>query len=89
MQVVELFCLQNVQAEYQYCASVNSGDRRMFGCQPNIISPDKYLKAVLDFLGSESSKLILSADCIAQKMDSKLMQTVMGLQIFCQKYGQL
>ena len=29
----------------------------MFGCQPNIISPDKYLKAVLEFLGSESSKL--------------------------------
>ena len=29
----------------------------MFGCQPNIISPDKDLKAVLEFLGSESSKL--------------------------------
>ena len=29
----------------------------MFGCQPNIISPDKYLKAVLEFLCSESSKL--------------------------------
>jgi len=29
----------------------------MFGCQPNIISPDKYLKAVLEFLGSKSSKL--------------------------------
>jgi putative transposase len=29
----------------------------MFGCQPNLISPDKYLKAVLEFLCSESSKL--------------------------------
>ncbi len=29
----------------------------MFGCQPNIISPDKYLKAVLQCLGSDSSKL--------------------------------
>ncbi len=29
----------------------------MFGCQPNIISPDKDLKAVLEFLSSESSKL--------------------------------
>lgn len=29
----------------------------MFGCQPNIISPDKDLKAVLEFLGTESSKL--------------------------------
>jgi hypothetical protein len=29
----------------------------MFGCQPNIISPDKDLKAVLEFLCSESSKL--------------------------------
>jgi hypothetical protein len=29
----------------------------MFGGQPNIISPDKDLKAVLEFLGSESSKL--------------------------------
>jgi putative transposase len=29
----------------------------MFGCQPNIVSPDKYLKAVLEFLCSESSKL--------------------------------
>lgn len=28
----------------------------MFGCQPNIISPDKDLKAVLECLGSESSK---------------------------------
>jgi len=29
----------------------------MFGCQPNIISPDQDLKAVLEFLSSESSKL--------------------------------
>ena len=29
----------------------------MFGCQPNIISPDKDLKVVLQFLASESSKL--------------------------------
>ena len=29
----------------------------MFGCQPNIISPGKDLKAVLECLGSESSKL--------------------------------
>ena len=29
----------------------------MFGCQPNIISPDKDIKAVLECLGSESSKL--------------------------------
>ncbi len=29
----------------------------MFGCQPNIISPDKDLKTVLECLGSESSKL--------------------------------
>ena len=29
----------------------------MFGCQPNIISPHKDLKAVLEFLCSESSKL--------------------------------
>ena len=29
----------------------------MFGCQPNIINPDKYLKAVLECLGSKSSKL--------------------------------
>lgn len=29
----------------------------MFGCQPNIISPDKYRKAVLEFLDRESSKL--------------------------------
>ena len=29
----------------------------MFGCLPNIINPDKYLKAVLEFLSSESSKL--------------------------------
>jgi hypothetical protein len=57
MQVLELFCLHNVHAEYQYYARVNSGDRRMFGCQPNIISPDKELKTVLECLGSESSKL--------------------------------
>jgi hypothetical protein len=57
MQVLELFCLHNLHADYQYYASVNSGDRRMFGCQPNIINPDKYLKAVLEFLCSESSKL--------------------------------
>jgi hypothetical protein len=57
MQVLDIFCLHNVHAEYQYYASVNSGDRRMFGCQPNIISPDKDLKAVLECLGSESSKL--------------------------------
>jgi putative transposase len=29
----------------------------MLGCQPNIISPDKDLKAVLECLGSELSKL--------------------------------
>ncbi len=29
----------------------------MFGCQPNIINPDKDIKAVLECLGSESSKL--------------------------------
>jgi hypothetical protein len=57
MQVLELFCLHNVHAEYQYYARVNSGDRRMFGCQPNIISPDKDLKTVLECLGSESSNL--------------------------------
>jgi len=57
MQVLELFCLHNVHAEYQYYASVNSGGRRMFGCQPNIISPDKDIKAVLECLGSDSSKL--------------------------------
>jgi hypothetical protein len=57
MQVLDIFCLHNVRAEYQYYARVNSGGRRMFGCQPNIINPDKYLKAVLEFLCSESSKL--------------------------------
>jgi hypothetical protein len=57
MQVLDIFCLHNVHAEYQYYARVNSGGRRMFGCQPNIISPDKYLKAALEFLCSESSKL--------------------------------
>jgi len=57
MQVLDIFFLHNVGAEYQYYASVNSGYRRIFGCQPNIISPDKYLKAVLEFLCSESSKL--------------------------------
>jgi len=30
----------------------------MYGCQQNIISPDKDLKAVLEFLCSEASKLI-------------------------------
>jgi hypothetical protein len=35
------------------------------------------------------AELILSAGCIAQKMDAKLMQTLMALQIFCQKYQQL
>ena len=29
----------------------------MFGCQQNLISPDKYLKAILEFLCSKSSKL--------------------------------
>ncbi len=29
----------------------------MFGCQPNIINPDKDLKTVLECLGSEPSKL--------------------------------
>jgi len=57
MQVLDIFCLHNVHAEYQYYASVNSGGRRIFGGQPNIISPDKDLKAVLEFLASESSKL--------------------------------
>lgn len=57
MQVLDIFFLHNVGAEYQYYASVNSGYRRIFGCQPNIISPDKYLKAVLEFLCNESSKL--------------------------------
>jgi len=58
MQVLDIFCLHNVHAEYQYYASVNSGDRRMFKCQPNIVSPDKDIKAVLECLGSESSKLV-------------------------------
>jgi hypothetical protein len=57
MQILDIFCLHNVHAEYQYYASVNSGGKRMFGCQPNIISPAKDLKAVLEFLCSESSKL--------------------------------
>jgi hypothetical protein len=57
MQVLDIFCLHNVHTEYQYYASVNSGGRRMFGCQQNIISPDKDLKTVLECLGSESSKL--------------------------------
>jgi len=57
MQVLDIFCIHNVHPEYQYYASVNSGGRINFGCQPNIISPDKELKAVLGFLGSESSKL--------------------------------
>jgi hypothetical protein len=29
----------------------------MFGCQQNLINPTKDLKAILEFLGSESSKL--------------------------------
>ncbi len=29
----------------------------MFGCQQNLISPDNNLKAILEFLCSESSKL--------------------------------
>ena len=57
MQVLEFFCLYNVHAEYQYYASVNSGDRKTFGYQPNIINPDKDITAVLECLGSESSKL--------------------------------
>lgn len=57
MQVLELFCLYNVHAKYQYYASVNSGDRKTFGYQPNIINTYKDITAVLECLGSESSKL--------------------------------
>jgi hypothetical protein len=48
-----------------------------------------YLPSAPNQKGGRNLEGVLSADCIAQKMDSKLMQTVMALQIFCQKYRQL
>ena len=40
----------------------------MFGCQPNIISPDKDIKAVLEFLCSELSKLTNCSIYYARQM---------------------
>jgi hypothetical protein len=36
---------------------MQAGGVKMFGCQQNLISPDKDLKAILEFLCSQSSKL--------------------------------
>ena len=40
----------------------------MFGCQPNIISPDKDIKTVLECLGSDSSKLTNCSIYYARQM---------------------
>lgn len=53
----------------------------MFGCQPNIISPDKYLKAVLEFLGSESSKLTNCRIYYARQMYLKTGQIPSRLEL--------
>jgi hypothetical protein len=39
-----------------------------------------YLSSAPNLKGGRNLEGVLSADCIAQKMDSKLMQTVMALQ---------
>jgi putative transposase len=40
----------------------------MFGCQQNLINPTKDLKAILEFLCSESSKLTNCGIYYARKM---------------------
>ena len=57
--------------------------------KPSFLDSDELPTFGGNLKGGRNLEGVLSADCIAQKMDSKLMQTVIALQIFCQKYRQL